>query len=202
MWPSLSKATLPCLIRGRVWSSTQTLFFSKSLTLKTGDGNDAHSGSLPLLHLICPFAHPPLWITLSICVSEHISMLASLCHSEQTATVAEALEDVKRRELGVNNTNNKKNWELLTKQWYLSGQWMSRRVRGRESCITNGAEMKPVYEWERREGRREEKLERNVRSEGGKRYGGVMMREPKQKRGREKETGRGKREDTHMTVRM
>lgn len=182
MWPSLSKATLPCLIRGRVWSSTQTLFFSKSLTLKTGDGNDAHSGSLPLLHLICPFAHPPLWITLSICVSEHISMLASLCHSEQTATVAEALEDVKRRELGVNNTNNKKNWELLTKQWYLSGQWMSRRVRGRESCITNGAEMKPVYEWERREGRREEKLERNVRSEGGKRYGGVMMWEPKQNR--------------------
>lgn len=84
------------------------------LTLETGDDNNdtwlaCDSSASPRLHLSCPYAQPFLRgsrkscvIILSICVSEPVSMLANLCHTEQTATVVGAL---KRR--GVKNKQNK-----------------------------------------------------------------------------------------------
>lgn len=85
-------------------------------------------GSLPLrfsptsFHLICPRAQPFLSgslkscvIILSVCVSEPVSTLANLCHTEETATVVGASKrSRKRREVKSKQKKTKKQKTWLT----------------------------------------------------------------------------------------
>lgn len=75
-------------------------------------------------------------LTLSICVSEPVSMLASLCHTEQTATVVGALKRRKRV---------KKMW-LTTYKAVACIRSVARQTNGGESHMTNVVRMELVHE--------------------------------------------------------